>query len=184
MNIFDFLRLLRHLKLQYKDYKLLATWVLCYIAASLLPIWGGAIWHRLDQDAWPTIASFTQNGEFALLASSLLGAIFFSLFRENGLGKFPGTFIIGPISLIAIVVSTIFFSRGMSSVGAPSTGSWNFMAKACLTIYIVVAILSIVVLLIESQIDRIPIRGQSQDQLSDLRLKVRARRNTGENDNG
>lgn len=162
-----------------EDCKVLGTWLLCYIAASLLPIWGGYLLLLIKDGKAPPLGEFTHDGEFALLAASLLGTLFYMLFRDSGSGRFPLTSLFGPLGLILILGSGLVFAGAiLAGRGTPAV-SLGVVTGLSIFIYIGAFGLAICVVLIEQQIARHEWREVSQRQESELADRVREERSSG-----
>ena len=96
----------------------IAKWLVCYIICSLLPIWGSLVLLQLFTNPTWAFQDFTSNGEFALFSASLLGSLFFLLFRDSLAPRFPHSAFFGIAGLVGIVLATLFFAGAVLSAKA------------------------------------------------------------------
>lgn len=163
----------------------IGKWLACYVVCSLLPIWGSVVLLKVFTDSSLGFQDFTNNGEFALYTASLLGSLFYLLFRDSLAPRFPHTAVFGIAGLVGIVVATVVFSGALlANKAAASDGAETTILKlnpgalalTSVIVYAGVLVLFLIATVTDIRLTAYQPRGVQAEEMDELRDTLRKRR--------
>lgn len=171
-----FMELRRNTK--WKDWREGGVWLLYSLIGGLLPVWAGMIMFKLFKQKF-TLATFSDNGEFALYSASYLTGIFYILFKDfkdlkNR--KFPSIAIIS-LFVITLLLATSFMFASICSINAIGNSGIpqilnildkEFLRNFCLLCFILTLIMSFFVVVADNMRVTPDLKKMYDDQYDEL----------------
>jgi hypothetical protein len=156
-----------------EEIKDLGVWLAAFVICSLTPIWGSVLLLIFSGNEW-SLLELIGSGQLGLIATSLLGSLFYLLFRDIPPFRFPYRWALGPIALGLVLICAFSFAAPLlgdsfnSHVIAWTTAGLLFWS-ICLTL---------IAMIIDQQIKGIvdtrgdiPQEKQLASQFAELRKK-------------
>jgi len=146
-------------------------WLVYNVFGSLAPVWFGLLILETFSRK-PSLADFSQHGEFALYSAAMFAPTFYIINRDLKIPGFGGRQILGLLSLLGILAATCFFVAVTTAFMVPKPVleiDQNFLRHGTFALFVFSGLLAFLVTVLDNarlMPDVRRIATQQQEQLS------------------
>lgn len=154
------------------------VWLLYSLIGGLLPVWAGILMFKLFKQNF-SLATFSDNGEFALYSASYLTGTLYILFKDfKNLknNKFPSSALIGLLVLVLLLASSFMFGSvcSMNALGNSNFPQMlnlidkHFLRWVCMFCFMIALIIAFFVVVADNMRAAPDLQKMAGDQLDTL----------------